>query len=68
MTATDTRPGNPTDTAETDALGNMTRSEWDRYDRLLSRTDPLGRTTAYTWLKVPVVPDLERVMAASTMP
>ena len=28
----------------------------------------LGTTSAYTWLKVPVVPDMERVMAASTLP
>src|SRR6476660_412177 len=28
----------------------------------------LGTTSAYTWLKVPVVPDMERVMAASTPP
>ena len=28
----------------------------------------LGATSAYTWLKVPVVTDLERVLAASTLP
>ncbi|WP_394824259.1 aldolase [Pendulispora albinea] len=28
----------------------------------------LGRTSAYTWLKVPVVDDMERVMASSTLP
>jgi hypothetical protein len=28
----------------------------------------LGTTSAYTWLKVPVVSDMERVMAASTLP
>jgi hypothetical protein len=28
----------------------------------------LGATSAYTWLKVPVVDDMERVMAASTLP
>jgi Cgl0159-like len=28
----------------------------------------LGNTSAYTWLKVPVVEDMERVMAASTLP
>ncbi|GIF69120.1 aldolase [Asanoa ishikariensis] len=28
----------------------------------------LGRTSAYTWLKVPVVADMERVLAASTLP
>jgi hypothetical protein len=28
----------------------------------------LGSTSAYTWLKVPVVPDMARVMAATTLP
>jgi uncharacterized protein len=28
----------------------------------------LGTTSAYTWLKVPVVNDMERVMAATTLP
>ncbi|WP_432572631.1 Cgl0159 family (beta/alpha)8-fold protein [Kineococcus sp. SYSU DK005] len=28
----------------------------------------LGRTTAYTWLKLPVVEDMERVMEATTLP
>jgi hypothetical protein len=28
----------------------------------------LGTTSAYTWLKVPVVQDMERVMAATTLP
>jgi DhnA family fructose-bisphosphate aldolase class Ia len=28
----------------------------------------LGWTSAYTWLKVPVVEDMERVMAATTLP
>ncbi|MVA77188.1 deoxyribose-phosphate aldolase [Auraticoccus sp. F435] len=28
----------------------------------------LGRTSAYTWLKVPVVPDMERVLQATTLP
>ena len=28
----------------------------------------LGNSSAYTWLKVPVVEDMERVMAASTLP
>ncbi|SEF24244.1 RHS repeat-associated core domain-containing protein [Amycolatopsis pretoriensis] len=32
---------------EVDPAGGVTLSEWDRYDRLLSRTDPLGRTTRY---------------------
>jgi hypothetical protein len=28
----------------------------------------IGPTSAYTWLKVPVVPDMARVMAATTLP
>lgn len=28
----------------------------------------LGATSAYTWMKLPVVPDMERVLAATTMP
>lgn len=28
----------------------------------------LGTTSAYTWLKVPIVPDMERVMTATTLP
>jgi hypothetical protein len=28
----------------------------------------LGRTSAYTWLKLPVVPDMERVMESTTLP
>jgi len=28
----------------------------------------LGTTSAYTWLKVPVVAEMERVMAATTLP
>jgi len=28
----------------------------------------LGRRSAYTWLKLPVVPDMERVLAATTLP
>jgi hypothetical protein len=34
----------------------------------ISIASGLGWTSAYTWLKVPVVPDMERVMAASTLP
>lgn len=28
----------------------------------------LGNSSAYTWMKLPVVPEMERVMAATTMP
>jgi hypothetical protein len=36
--------------------------------RAMSVAAGLGTTSAYTWLKVPVVDDMERVMAATTMP
>lgn len=31
-------------------------------------TSGLGNSSAYSWLKLPVVPDMERVLAATTMP
>ncbi len=36
--------------------------------RAISVAAGLGATSAYTWLKVPVVDDMERVMAAATLP
>ncbi|MGW3768945.1 Cgl0159 family (beta/alpha)8-fold protein [Actinomadura verrucosospora] len=36
--------------------------------RAVSIASGLGTTSAYTWLKVPVVAEMERVMAASTLP
>jgi DhnA family fructose-bisphosphate aldolase class Ia len=36
--------------------------------RAMTVSAGLGTTSAYTWLKVPVVPDMERVMAATTLP
>ncbi len=36
--------------------------------RSIAVTSGLGSTSAYTWLKVPVVDDMERVLAASTLP
>ena len=36
--------------------------------RAITVASGLGTTSAYTWLKVPVVPDMERVMAASMLP
>jgi hypothetical protein len=36
--------------------------------RSIAVTAGLGTTSAYTWLKVPVVDDMERVLAASTLP
>jgi hypothetical protein len=40
----------------------------DAMIRALSIASGLGTTSAYTWLKVPVVEDMERVMSASTLP
>jgi hypothetical protein len=36
--------------------------------RAMSVASGLGSTSAYTWLKIPLVPDMEQVMAASTLP
>jgi hypothetical protein len=36
--------------------------------RAVSVASGLGATSAYTWLKVPVVPGMERVAAATTLP
>jgi hypothetical protein len=36
--------------------------------KAISVASALGNTSAYTWLKVPIVEDMERVMAASTLP
>src|SRR5689334_433672 len=36
--------------------------------RAMSVAAGLGTTSAYTWLKVPIVQDMERVMAATTLP
>jgi uncharacterized protein len=36
--------------------------------KAISIASALGTTSAYTWLKVPIVQDMERVMAASTLP
>jgi hypothetical protein len=36
--------------------------------RAIAVSAGLGTTSAYTWLKVPVVDQMEQVMAASTMP
>ncbi|WP_141582105.1 aldolase [Actinomadura sp. WMMA1423] len=36
--------------------------------RAVSVASGLGTTSAYTWLKLPVVPEMERVMAATTLP
>jgi uncharacterized protein len=40
----------------------------DAMTRAIAVASGLGATSAYTWLKVPLVDDMERVMAASTLP
>jgi hypothetical protein len=40
----------------------------DAMMRAIAVAQGLGRTSAYTWLKVPVVAEMERVMQASTLP
>jgi hypothetical protein len=40
----------------------------DAMTRAVAIASGLGGTSAYTWLKVPVVPEMERVMASSTLP
>lgn len=40
----------------------------DAVIRSIAIASGLGRTSAYTWLKLPCVPEMERVMAASTIP
>lgn len=40
----------------------------DAMMRAIAVAQGLGRTSAYTWLKVPVIAEMERVMEASTLP
>lgn len=40
----------------------------DAVIRSVAIASGLGASSAYTWLKLPVVPDMERVMAATTLP
>jgi DhnA family fructose-bisphosphate aldolase class Ia len=40
----------------------------DAMVRAVAVSAGLGSTSAYTWLKVPIVDDMERVMAATTLP
>lgn len=42
--------------------------EPDATIRAIGIVSALGATSAYTWLKLPVVPEMERVMAATTLP
>src|SRR6202012_5385136 len=41
---------------------------WETSVRALSVGSALGVTSAHTWLKVPMVDEMERVLAASTLP
>jgi len=51
-------------------VGGEVRSDLtpDAIIRSIAIASGLGRTSAYTWLKLPCVPEIERVMAASTLP
>jgi hypothetical protein len=40
----------------------------DAVGRAVTVASGLGRTSAYTWLKLPVVEDMRRVLSASTLP
>jgi hypothetical protein len=40
----------------------------DAVGRAVAVASGLGRTSAYTWLKLPVVEDMHRVLSASTLP
>jgi hypothetical protein len=40
----------------------------DALIRAVNVVAALGRTSAYTWLKLPVVDDLERLMASTSLP
>jgi len=40
----------------------------DAVVRSIAITSGLGHSSAYSWLKIPVVDDMERVMAATTLP
>jgi len=51
-------------------VGGEVRSDLtpDAVIRSIAIASGLGRTSAYTWLKLPCVPEMERVMSASTLP
>jgi hypothetical protein len=51
-------------------VGGKVRNELtaDAMIRAMTVAAGIGTTSAYTWLKVPVVEDIERVMAATTLP
>jgi len=40
----------------------------DAVIRSIAIASGLGRTSAYTWLKLPAVPEMDRVLASTTMP
>jgi myo-inositol catabolism protein IolC len=43
-------------------------SEPDALARAVAIVSGLGTTSAFTWLKLPVVPDMARVLSATTLP
>lgn len=49
-----------------DGLRNVLSA--DAVTRVAAIASGLGRTSAYTWLKLPVVENMEQVMAATTLP
>jgi hypothetical protein len=53
-----------------DGPGGRVRNELtaDAMIRAMTVSAGLGTTSAYTWLKVPIVEDMERAMAATTLP
>jgi len=51
------------------ALGGFSLlSVGDAVIKSIAIAEGLGSTSAYTWMKLPVVAEMERVMAATTMP
>ncbi len=55
--------------SERDAAGRLrNRLDADSTIRSVSIASGLGATSAYTWLKLPVVDELERVMESTTLP
>jgi hypothetical protein len=46
----------------------QTATDPERLARAIAVASGLGTTSAYTWLKVPVVKEMAEVMAASTLP
>ena len=54
--------------SELDAGRVRNRTDADSLIRAVAIASGLGTTSAYTWLKLPVVDDLERVLSATSLP